>query len=463
MLCPMSELTRPHIVVIAADTLRPAYLGCYGNSAMHTPNLDRLAAQSIRFTRAYPEALPTIPTRRTVHGGRRVYPFADYRPVPWDNVYLPGWQPLAAAEPTVAEALAAAGYHTGFVSDVPHYFVPGMNFTRGFQQWQFVRGQAEDRFGAEAAADPALLPRYRARTARRHLVNVRPQAPEEQWPTARTFRWAQQFLEQNSGGGQPLYLYVDSFTPHETWEAPLHYYDRYGSRAEREPVWLSLPYGPLAQVPELEPQLPSVRANYAGLVTMVDHWCGLLLDTIERLGMSARTLVLFFSDHGTNFADNPERIVGKPAGWMYPGTMHIPLLLRLPAGRGAGTECGRLASTIDIPATVADAAGLEGLPLDGTSLSAAAGAAYPGYDYLTCRYGNFVWYRDRRTWFFSSLEFTAPRLFDLEADPECQVNVAAKLPERVREARARILDDAGGRLLRHDPPAATDAIGRRTG
>ena len=463
MLCPMSELTRPHIVVIAADTLRPAYLGCYGNSAMHTPNLDRLAAQSIRFTRAYPEALPTIPTRRTVHGGRRVYPFADYRPVPWDNVYLPGWQPLAAAEPTVAEALAAAGYHTGFVSDVPHYFVPGMNFTRGFQQWQFVRGQAEDRFGAEAAADPALLPRYRARTARRHLVNVRPQAPEEQWPTARTFRWAQQFLEQNAGGGQPLYLYVDSFTPHETWEAPLHYYDRYGSRAEREPIWLSLPYGPLAQVPELEPQLPSVRANYAGLVTMVDHWCGRLLDTIERLGMSDRTLVLFFSDHGTNFADNPERIVGKPAGWMYPGTMHIPLLLRLPAGRGAGTECGRLASTIDIPATVADAAGLEGLPLDGTSLSAAAGAAYPGYDYLTCRYGNFVWYRDRRTWFFSSLEFTAPRLFDLEADPECQVNVAAKLPDRVREARARILDDAGGRLLRHDPPAATDAVGRRTG
>ena len=459
----MSEPQRPHIVVIAADTLRPAYLGCYGNGAMRTPNIDRLAAQSIRFTRAHPEALPTIPTRRTVHSGRRVYPFADYQPVPWDNVYLPGWQPLARDEPTVAEALDAAGYHTGFVADVPHYFVPGMNFTRGFRQWQFVRGQAEDRFGAESMANPALLPRYRSRVAGRHLVNVRPQEPEEQWPPARTFRWAQRFLEQNAGGGKPLYLYVDSFTPHETWEAPLHYYDLYGSRAEREPVWLSVPYGPLADVPELEGQLASVRANYAGLVTMVDHWCGRLLDTIDRLAIADRTLVLFFSDHGTNFADNPEGIVGKPAGWMYPGTMEIPLLLRLPDGRGAGTACDQLASTADIPATVADAAGLSGLPLDGVSLRAGGDGSYAGYDYLTCRYGNFVWYRDRSTWFFSGLDFTGPRLFDLEADPRCRNNVAERLPERAATARERILADAGGRLIRHDPPAATDAIGRRPG
>ena len=310
-------------------------------------------------------------------------------------------------------------------------------------------------------ADPAQLPRYRARNAARYLANVRPQAPEEQWPTARTFRWAQQFLEQNAGGGQPLYLYVDSFTPHESWEAPLHYYDRYGSRAEREPIWLSVPYGPLADAPELEAQLPSVRANYAGLVTMVDHWCGRLLDTIDRLGIANRTLVLFFSDHGTNFADNPEGIVGKPAGWMYPGTMDIPLLLRLPDGRGAGSACDRLASTADIPATVAAAAGVAGLPLDGNGLAAAADGAYAGYDYLTCRYGNHVWYRDDRTWFFSSLDFTGPRLFDLDTDPNCRTNVAERLPERAAAARERILADAGGVLIRHDPPAATDALGRR--
>ena len=239
-------------MVIAADTLRPAYLGCYGNGAMHTSNLDRLAAQSIRFTRAYPETLPTIPTRRTVHGGRRVYSFADYRPVPWDNVYIPGWQPLARDEPTVAEALDAAGYHTGFVADVPHYFVPGMNFTRGFRQWQFVRGQAEDRLGAESMADPALLPRYRGRIARRHLVTHRAAARRRQ---------------------------------------------------------------------------PRLRRR-------------------RRL-----------------------------------------CRLRLP--------------------------------------------------YLPLRH--HVWYRDRRTWFFSSLDFADPRLFDLETDPKCRDNVAERLPERAATARERIL------------------------
>ena len=74
------------------------------------------------------------------------------------------------------------------------------------------------------------------------------------------------------------------------------------------------------------------------------------------------------------------QIVGKPAGRMYPGTMHVPLLRRVPEGRGAGPECGRLASTVDIPATVAAAAELEGLPLDETSLGAAAEGGCPGYN-----------------------------------------------------------------------------------
>ena len=327
-----------------------------------------------------------------------------------------------------------------------------------------MRGQAEDRLGAEnhgrpgaaAALREAALPAATWSTCarKRRRNSGPPRAPS----AGRNGSWS-----RTRGATSRSTCTSTASPPHETWEAPLHYFDRYGSRAEREPVWLTVPYGPLAKVPELEAQLPSVRANYAGLVTMVDHWCGRLLDTIDRLGVAERTLVLFFSDHGTNFADNPEGIVGKPAGWMYPGTMDIPLLLRLPDGRGAGSECDRLASTADIPATVAEAAGVSGLPLDGISLRTAAAGTYAGYDYLTCRYGNHVWYRDNRTWFFSSIDFTGPRLFDLETDPECRNNVAERLPERAASARQRILADAGGRLIRHDPPAATDAIGRRPG
>lgn len=477
------KLTQPNVIVVVADTLRIAFLGCYGNDWICTPSIDRFAQQSVRFTRAHPECLPTIPTRRTLHSGRRAFPFSDYRPVPWDNVYLPGWQPMNAEESTIAETLQQAGYHTGFIADVPHYFVPGMNFTRGFQQWEFVRGQAEDRWHAIADADPALLDRYRAGAPDRiaaHLVNVRPHRPEEDWPTARTFQRAIDFLRDNHPPGRnkdtsPFYLYVDSFTPHETWEAPLHYYDLYGSRAQREPICLTAAYGPFAD--QYDDRIPSIRANYAGLVTMVDTWFGRLLNTVDQLGLRDNTLIFFFSDHGTNFGDNPDKIMGKPADYMYPGTMDIPLLMRHPAGLGAGQVRDDLVYTLDVPATILAAARQQSAsPVEGQSLLPLIedGGGFNRREYLTCRYGNSVWYRDDRNWFFDSVDWQSPppntssssgrqqvtRLFDLETDPDCRVNIADHSPERVALARERILADAGGRLNYYERHDSTDALGR---
>lgn len=484
-----NDQTPWNVIVVVADTLRTAFLGCYGNGWIQTPNIDRFAREGVRFTRAHPECLPTIPTRRTLHSGRRAYPFDEYRPAPWDNVYMPGWQPMSSDESTVAEALQQAGYHTGFVADVPHYFVPGMNFTRGFHQWEFVRGQAEDRWNPIAAADPKLIERYRAGSVDRiaaHIMNVRPHLPEEEWPTARTFRRAIDFLVGNyrprrarGGDGEekaagpesepraPFYLYVDSFTPHETWEAPLHYYDLYGDRAVREPVCLTAFYGPHAD--DYADRIHSIRANYAGLVTMVDTWFGRLLETVDRLGLRHSTLIFFLSDHGTNFGDNPEKIMGKPADHMYPGTMNIPLLVRRPDGLGAGLVRDELVYTLDAPATVLEAAGLgsdyqpEGqslLSLLGTGKAYEGSQAFVPRDYLTCRYGNSVWYRDDRSWFFSTVEWRNPRLFDLETDPGCLVDVSAGGQGRIELARQRILDDAGGQLTYYERGDATDALGR---
>jgi arylsulfatase A-like enzyme len=458
------EHGRWNIVVVVADTLRTAFMGAYGNDWVHTPHMDRMAREGIRFSRAHPESLPTIPTRRTLHTGRRAFPFGSYAPLPWDNVYLPGWEPMSSDEGTLAEALVKAGYHTGFYADVPHYFVPGMNFTRGFRQWQFIRGQAEDRLHATDRIDARLLQRYRGNPdrVRAHLANVRPQMPEETWPAARTFRAAIDFVEANSANN-PFYLFVDTFSPHETWEAPRHYYDLYGSDAEREPICLTVPYGPLARHPEYEERLPSIRANYAGLVTLVDTWFGKLLDAIDRTGQRERTLVMLLSDHGTNFGENPDRVIGKPADFMYPGTMDIPLIVRRPDGTGAGTVRDELTYSLDVPATVVQVSGAE--PVGGTegrSLLDTAdgqGAATPR-EYLTCRYGNSVWYRDHRTWFFSACDFSAPHVFDLECDPACQQDISATAANRISLARERLTADAGGPLQTYRFEQETDALGR---
>ena len=106
--------------------------------------------------------------------------------------------------------------------------------------------------------------------------------------------------------------------------------------------------------------MTSIKANYAGLVTLVDTWFGQLINinTIDRLGLKENTLVVFLSDHGTNFGENADRITGKPANYMYPGTMNIPMLIRHPLAKGAELVSRELVYTLDIPATVIAAAGI---------------------------------------------------------------------------------------------------------
>jgi len=140
-----------------------------------------------------------------------------------------------------------------------------------------------------------------------------------------------------------------------------------------------------------------------------------------------------------------------------------PLLLRHPLGKGAGTVCDELVYTQDVSATVIEASrvtpigGVEGqnlLPL------AEATDGFAAREYLTCRYGNSVWYKDSKSWFFSFGDFGDPHLFDLETDLTCQHNIADQAPDRVKLARERILADAGGKVPIYRRRDGTDALGR---
>jgi arylsulfatase A-like enzyme len=446
---PTAASERPNILVVVSDTLRAPWTEPYGSRSVKTPALAKFAAESMVFERAYPECLPTIPTRRTLHSGRRVFPFRGYQPVPWDSVYLPGWQPMARDEDTVAEALARAGYHCGFVSDVPHYFVPGQNFTRGFHQWDFVRGNAEDRYRSPAPYDATRIKeRYAGPRGPMHVANLGGFEPDEMaFATPRTFSSAIRFLEENRTNEKPFYLYVDTFHPHESWEAPRQYYEMYRDPSYKGPVYLTLPYNTLYKAPVPEAGLRDVQAHYSGLITMVDAWFGRLLNKLKETGKYGNTLVIFVSDHGTNFGDNLERITGKPAGALYPGTMHIPLLVRHPQGHGAGKRVREFAYTLDVPATVCAAAGVEPREgVQGQNLLTAADGRFVRRDYVTCRYSNCVFYRDEKNWYFSTVEWKNARLFDLEASEPFQKSIMSKAPERAALARKRILEDAGGDL-----------------
>lgn len=180
------------------------------------------------------------------------------------------------------------------------------------------------------------------------------------------------------------------------------------------------------------------------------------------LGLGENTLVTFASDHGADCADIGEGIIGKPAEYMYPGTMSIPLLLRHPQGAGAGQVYDGLVHATDMPATVMAAPGVSPLcDLDGQDLLrlVADREGWQPRAHLTCRYGSSAWCRDERSWFFGTADRRGPRVFDLETDPSCRHNIAGRASDRIAVAREQILAGAGGnlQLCRHEN--ATDALG----
>ena len=463
------NVNRPNIIVVVSDTLRAADMGCYGSGVVSTPNMDAFAATGVRFSKCYPESLPTIPVRRALHTGRRAYPFRGYRPVPWDIVYLPGWQPMDGAEDTLAETLATNGYQTGFVTDTLPYFAPGFNFTRGFWQWEYVRGQQQDRWRSPYSVPKERLARYdhsgddMHALVPMHLANTAHVKSEEDTSTARMFQWAMDFLDDNTHG-RPFYLMVDCFDPHEPWEAPESYYRMYGAKDYDGRRIVHCGYGPRERFGYTDEEVAFVRAHYRGLVSLVDTWFGRLMAKLDSLGMAEDTAVFLISDHGTNFCENARQVIGKPADAMYPGVNHIPLIARVPGG-AAGAVSDELTYNIDVTATVYELAGLKSAQgVDGEGLLPLLGGSgtWKGRDYVTCRYANSVSYTDGHTWALGDIAGNCTELFDVESDPECLVDIKGKADAKLWEqAWDRILADAEGELPDYSKMDRTDAIGQK--
>jgi arylsulfatase A-like enzyme len=246
-----------NLIVIVSDTWRADHLGCYGNTRVKTPYLDALAAQSVVFTNANAEGLPTIPCRRVYHTGRSVLPEAK-------------WQPLGDNDITFAEVLGKHGVTTGFIVDTYHHFKPGYNFHKGFDSWEWVRGQETDKWksGPKEEVDPkkhipAHLwnPGY-DQNMRQYMMNTQDRRGEEDYFCARSCKAAADWLERNAGN-KPFMLWIDMFDPHEPWDAPPRFQKMY--RAEYPYERYLFGYG--VRNADIRPDdLPVIRDLYAAEV-----------------------------------------------------------------------------------------------------------------------------------------------------------------------------------------------------
>ena len=204
-----------NLIVLCADTYRVDHVSAYGPSPVTTPNLDRLAREGVRFDAAFGEGTPTLPARRVLYTGRRIFPFL-WAPQKWDRVQLAGWHPLFHEDVTLAEWLHERGYVTALISDLPHQFKPGKNFHRGFTQFRWVRGQEMDYLtaGPRGAVPldrfvPADAPDGNKALTTQFLMNSRDWKSEADWSSAQVLQQGVDFVRENAAQ-QPFMLWMRS-------------------------------------------------------------------------------------------------------------------------------------------------------------------------------------------------------------------------------------------------------------
>ena len=339
-----------NIIWIVADTFRRDHIGAYGNPRIKTPSLDALAASSVRFDSHYAAGFPTMPTR------------ADHLTGRWTMSFM-GWEPLPPGVTTIAEMLSDRGYHTAASVDTPYYLRGGMNYDRGFQTFYMNRGQ-------DTMWSLVPMPGYHnealdVRDAWRH---------ESDRCAPRTFMTAMQWMESHYK--EDFFLYIDTWDPHEPWDAPDYYTELYWPDYDGE---LMLPvYGNWHDVPGYtKHELQKSHATYCGEVTMVDTWVGRLIRAVENMGLMEKTAIIFTTDHGFYFGehgglfgkmasdkrpDGTLHTYGEPgSSWayspLYEELVHLPLLIHAP-GVPAGAY-GGLTSAVDLMPTVLDLVGME--------------------------------------------------------------------------------------------------------
>ncbi len=342
-----AEIHAENVILIISDTLRRDTLSCYRGDWVHTPHLNRFAQQAVVFDNAYLSSFPTVPLRNDVLTGRYTF---TYKP----------WAPLDRDELTLQETLRDAGILTSLVADTPHPFAPGYNYQRGFAAWEVIRGQEVDPYRSaprevKFPCDPKKA-RKAETTLLQYLRNVAHRNREEDYFVAQTMSRAAEWLEENRDGRR-FFLYVDTFDPHEPWDPPCHYVERYDPGYEGEEV--IYPRYDLWREFLFESELRHCRALYAGEVTLVDRWVGFLLDRISTLGLLEKTAVIFLSDHGFYLGEHG--YIGKSllrgdtyqSLPLYPEVVRIPMMVYFPGCRG-GSRLEALAQPVDLTATVLD-------------------------------------------------------------------------------------------------------------
>ena len=457
----------PNIVLIVADQLAAAFVGCYGSGVDSTPTLDRLAARGVRFDRAYAHAAVCAPNRATFLTGRS----SEIHGVVTNNLYLP------RVHPTFAHVLQRAGYRAGafgkfhqtsMLDPLPPDFgylgfdesVPTEDPKLG--PWlDWVRREHPE-YSEQALAvtwpmpyashygpDGEDLTEPMRRAREKHLSpaqaagpswgSYRSPLPPELHQTTWITDLSLDFVRRHPPE-QPFFLMASYVDPHDPYDPPAPYDTMFN--ADEMPAPLPMPEGGYPcgvlekarriagfdKVAGDEQQLRALRAMYHGSIRFIDDQVSRILDLLDQQGRLDNTIIVFTTDHGDMMGDH---------GFIAKNMMHYDKSIRCPlivAGPGVRQgESDRLTSSLDLFPTLCDWAGAtQRPPVEGKSLAptCADASAEDGWDAVTVQStaeGDGTLVRsivtDDRWRLTVCCEPDCGQMFDLAADPEERRNL----------------------------------------
>jgi len=416
----LTAAKRPNIIFILADDLGYGDLGCYGQKLIRTPNIDRMAAEGVRFTQCYAGSTVCAPSRCCLMTGLHTG-HAHVR----GNARVP----LRPQDVTVAEILKGAGYTTGIVgkwglgepgtSGIPNrqgfdYWFGYLNQHRAHNYWPDYLWKNEEKYPL-----PNVL--VRDNIAGKKEVYSHDLFTEE----------AVNFIKRNKNG--PFFLYLAYTIPHANNEL-----GRVTGNGMEVP----------SDAPYTDEDWPQQQKNHAAMITRMDGDVGKILALLKELGIEEDTIVFFSSDNGPHREGGAEPEFFKSAGPLrgikrdlYEGGIRVPMIVRWPGTIAPEAVSDQVWAFWDFPPTAAELAGVSApANIDGISvMPALLGREQREHEYLYWEFHERGFTQALRLGNWKGIRFGSDRaieLYNLGSDVGEKNDVADEHPDIVTRMAA---------------------------
>jgi arylsulfatase A-like enzyme len=424
---------RPNIIYILADDLGYGDLSCYGQTHFSTPNIDRLAAEGMRFTQHYSGATVCAPSRSSLMTGMHT----GHTPIRGNKEVKPeGQYPLPDSVLTLPKLLKQVGYVTG-----------------GFGKWGLgppgsegaPNNQGFDEFFGYNCQRLAhnYYPRHLWQNENKVLLIENEGTATGAYAPELIHEQAMLFLEDNHH--QPFFLYYPAVIPHAELVAPKPYMDRFRNKYLPEKQYQGYDQGPKYREGPYGSQ-PESHAAFAAMIAHLDDRVGALLLKLDELGIAENTLVIFTSDNGPHLEGGADPDYFDSNGLLrgykrdlYEGGIRVPMIARWPGKVKAGTTSDHVSAFWDVLPTLADIAGVPvAAAIDGLSFAPTL-KGLPGqleHEYLYWEFHEKDGRRALRKGNWKLVQYqvgipesTTTELFNLEDDPSESQDLVSAHPE----------------------------------